>query len=94
MSGNVTEAIQFSNISASPASFTLRGGRYCAAVAATFGGGSVQLQMLGPDLATWFNLGSAYTVAGSQNFDLPAGQYRWVIVTATAVYLVVANVPV
>lgn len=83
----------FSNISATTAAFALLGGKYCCAVTATFSGGSVQLQMLAVDGATWFNLGAAFTVAGSQNFDLPAGQYRFVITTATAVYAVVANVP-
>lgn len=93
MSANVGEANLQSNISATTGSFTLRGGKYCAAVAATFGGGSIQLQMLGPDLSTWFNLGAPFTVAGSQNFDLPPGQYRWVVTTSTAVYAVIANVP-
>lgn len=89
----------FSNISATTAAFRLQGGRYVMTVIATFGGGNVQLQMLGPDASTYvapFNIaGSAnnLTANGSQTLDLPPGQYKFVVATATAVYANLAAIP-
>ena len=86
---------EFSNIAATTAAFTLNGGYYMVAAVATFGGGSVELQMLGPDQSTWLSaptalkLSAAGTIAGY----LPPGQYRFAIATATAVYCSVAGVP-
>jgi hypothetical protein len=86
---------EFSNISATTAAFTLNGGYYMVAAVATFGGGNVELQMLGPDQSTWLSaptalkLSAAGTIAGY----LPPGQYRFAIATATAVYCSVAGVP-
>jgi hypothetical protein len=39
---------EFSNIAANTATFVLKGGVYAIAAVATFGGGSVELQALGP----------------------------------------------
>ena len=86
---------EFSNISATTAAFTLNGGYYMVAAVATFGGGNVELQMLGPDQSTWLSaptalkLSAAGTIAGY----LPPGQYKFTIATATAVYCSVAGVP-
>jgi hypothetical protein len=86
---------EFSNIAATTAAFTLNGGYYMVAAVATFGGGNVELQMLGPDQSTWLSaptalkLSAAGTIAGY----LPPGQYRFTIATATAVYCSVAGVP-
>ena len=86
---------EFSNIAATTAAFTLNGGYYMVAAVATFGGGNVELQMLGPDQSTWLSaptalkLSAAGTIAGY----LPPGQYRFTIATATAVYASVAGVP-
>jgi hypothetical protein len=88
-----TQAIQFSNIAATTAAFTLKGGKYGLAVTATFGGGNVQLQTLATDGSTWIGVGTAVTAAGFSNFDLPPGQYRLAITTATAVYAALVNVP-
>lgn len=57
------------------------GGDYCFAVAGTFGGTSVGIQMLGPDGATWISLSDsigtiALTVGGARIVSLPAGSYR------------------
>lgn len=90
-----TEAVSFSNISASTAPFALRGGKYGVATLATFGGGSVKLQALGPDGSTYLSLSSAsdFTAAGGAVVDLPPGQYRFTIATATAVYASVCRIP-
>jgi hypothetical protein len=86
----------FSNIAATTAAFALKGGYYMVAVVATFGGGNVELQMLGPDQSTFLSaptalkLSAAGTIAGY----LPPGQYKFVVTTATAVYCSVAGVPI
>jgi hypothetical protein len=87
---------EFSNISAPTAAFTLKGGYYFLACVATFGGGNVELQVLGPDQSTYLSaptalkLSAAGTIAGY----LPPGQYRFLITTATGVYCSVTGVPV
>jgi hypothetical protein len=101
----VTTAVDsktFSNISATTAAFTLKGGYYVVAAVATFGGGNVELQALGPDQSTWLSMPAALPVgaalklsaAGMIEGYLPPGQYRFTITTATAVYCSVMGVPV
>lgn len=84
---------QFSNISATPAAFVLLGGEYGMMVSATFGGGSVTLQGLSLDGATWVTVLPAFTANGYSYLDLPPGQYRVLIATATAVYISVSRIP-
>lgn len=97
---NVTDGIQFTGISASTAPFRLKGGRYVLAATATFGGGSIAVQMLMHDGATWVTplniAGSANTLtaAGTQVVDLPPGQYKIVIVTASAVTVSLSSIPI
>lgn len=95
MSTAVDEKI-FSNISATTAAFYLKGGYYMVAAIATFGGGNVELQTLGPDGSTWLSAPTALklTAAGTIAGYLPPGQYRFTITTATAVYCSVAGVPI
>ena len=87
------DGASFSNISATTAAFTLDGGKYGLDVTATFGGGSVQLQKLAADGATWANVGAAITANGVQTADVPAGSYRVAIATATAVYVNLRRIP-
>lgn len=89
---SASESRQFSNISATTAAFSLIGGKYGLNVSATFGGGNVQLQTLSLDGSTWINVGSSITTAGLTTFDLPSGQYRLAITTATAVYAALAKI--
>ncbi len=88
------DGVSFSNIAATTAAFALKGGRYGVAVVATFTAGSVKLQTLGPDGATWLSVASAtdFTVAGYGTVDLPPGQYRFTIATATAVYASIVGI--
>lgn len=85
----------FSNVSASTAQFTLRGGKYGVDATATFGGGSVKLQKLLGDASTFQSVSTAtdFTAAGYAVIDLPPGQYRFTIATATAVYAAVTRIP-
>lgn len=84
-----------SNIDASTAAFALRGGKYAVCVEATFGGGSVKLQVLGPIGSTYFSVasGTDFTAAGFATVDLPAGMYRLTIATATAAYANITRIP-
>lgn len=90
---NTVENKSFSNISASTASFTLRGGNYGVTCHATWGGGNVVLQRLSPDGASYVNVITAFTADGYGNNNLPSGTYRLAVTTATGVYCdVVATV--
>lgn len=88
-----TESHQFANISATTSAFGLYGGKYGLTAAATWGGGNVQLQTLADDSSTWLNVGSSITANGFTTFDLPPGQYRFAVTTATAVYLAISTIP-
>lgn len=79
-----------------PGPVELKGGRYGVLCQATFGGGSVKLQVQLPDgtfvsvvAATDFTANSTAMVT----VDLPPGQYKAVVTTATGVKLVIARVP-
>lgn len=89
---NKIEVFSFSNISATPASFILRGGNYGLTVSATFGGGNVALQRLSPDGSTYVTVITALTAAGYASANLPNGTYRLLITTATAVYADVVSI--
>jgi hypothetical protein len=89
---NTDEVKTFSNISATPTAFVLRGGQYAVTVHATFGGGSVTLQRLAPDNATYVTCLTAFTADGYATVNLPSGTYKLTIATATAVYCDVVSV--
>jgi hypothetical protein len=89
---NKVEQVTFTNISATTAAFTLRGGQYAITVHATFGGGNVALQRLAADAATWVNVITALTADGYATVNLPGGSYRVAITTATGVYVDVTSV--
>jgi len=91
---NSVEKVEFSNISASTAAFTLRGGNYGITAKATWGGGSLKLQRLSLDNSTYVDvLSSSFTADGYQNLNLPSGTYKFVVATATALYVdIVATV--
>ena len=84
---------QFSNVSATPAAFVLLGGKYGIMVSATFSGGNVALQGLALDGATWVTVLPAFTTNGYGYLELPPGEYRVQITTATAVYVSVSRIP-
>jgi hypothetical protein len=81
---------------ASSESFRLEGGKYAIAANATFGGGSIKLQVLLPDLATYLSVAAAtdFTAAGFAVVDLPRGTYKFVVATATVCIVSVTSVPV
>lgn len=85
----------FQNIAATTSAFELKGGQYLVTAVATFSGGSVKLQILGPDGTTWIDAAAAtsFTAAGAGTAYLPNAQYRIAIATATAVYVGINRVP-
>lgn len=71
----------------------IAGGHYAFMAEATFGGGSVKLQIKLPQ-GTYFDVASgSLSAAGYANFFLPPGTYRAVATTATAVYARLARIP-
>tara|TARA_R110000868_G_scaffold24342_2_gene96277 strand:+ start:5591 stop:5881 length:291 start_codon:yes stop_codon:yes gene_type:complete len=90
-----TDAKSFPNISADTGAFTLQGGTYAIVGSASWGGGTVKLQALSLDGATWIDIPNASLTANGflSPLYLPAGQYQFDVATATAVYISVVNVP-
>lgn len=76
-----------SNASATSSASKWPGGKGVFAVKATFGGGSVALQMRLPDGVTWFTpADGSLTADGAVIFELPPCDIRALVTTATAVY--------
>ncbi len=83
------------NEAATSAAMHWPGGKGNFVVVAAFGGGSVALQYLASDNATWItHTDSSLTAAGMFNFELPPGQIRALVTTATAVYAIAARIPI
>jgi drug/metabolite transporter superfamily protein YnfA len=93
---NPVDSVSYSNISATTAAFTLPGGYYMVAAVATWGGGNVELQALGPDQSTWLSLPTPLklTANGIIAGYVSPGQYRFAITTATGVYCSASGVPI
>ena len=73
--------------------FTLTGGLYAIETLAT-GAGSITLQRLGPDGATWGAAATAITTTSNfSTAQLPPGQYRWLTSGFTAIYATVQRIP-
>ena len=79
-------ATLLSNASATGSAVQWGGGTGVMCVVATWGGGNVALQYMGPDEATWVAIGAALTANGILQFTLPPGRIRAAVVTATVVY--------
>jgi hypothetical protein len=84
--------------------FTVQGGLYQLDVIATFGGGDLYLEQLGPDQTTWLakyvaptsaptSPVNTITASGSYQASLPPGQYRLVFTTGSAGYFTLCRVP-
>lgn len=84
---------KFENIAATTAAFPLQGGRVQISAVATWGGGNVVLQQIGPDGSTWLPLHVAIEANGVATADVPPGQFRLAVTTATGVYASIASVP-
>jgi hypothetical protein len=88
------ESIQFSNVAATPAQFTLKGGNYALLTHATSYGTKLQLEALAFDGVTWLNVGSNVTADGYVAFaNLPPGTYRFEFGTVTGAYISLTRIP-
>jgi hypothetical protein len=82
-----------SNASATGSTMEWMGGKGIFIAEATWGGGTVKLQAQSPN-GTWIDVPSAsLTANGIVAFDLPRGQLRGNVTTATAVYAYAVAVP-
>jgi hypothetical protein len=90
---NAHDGKAFAGIAATTDAFTLRGGRHQFVVAANFGGGSVGVEALAADGATWVACADPLEANGVQVMDLAPGQYRVAVETATAVNAALVSVP-
>jgi hypothetical protein len=89
---NKVENVSYSDIAATPASFTLRGGCYGVIAKATWGGGSVTLQRLSIDGTTYVTVLTAFSADGYAPVNLPGGTYRFLVATATAIYVEIVSI--
>lgn len=83
-------------VAANSGTFHLEGGYYMmAASGVTWGGGSVEVQMLGPDGTTFLSLPTAMslTADGMIGAALPPGTYKFTVTAATGGNASVARVP-
>lgn len=81
----------FSNIAATTASFTVRGGLYGMSVHAG-AWGTVTLQRLAADGVTWVTVLTAFTADGYAPQYLISGTYQILIASATGVYVEVVSI--
>jgi hypothetical protein len=91
MAVTALDAQLFSNISTQTAAFRLKGGQYGVGIQANFGGQSIAFQILGPDGTNYVSICTA-TAASFQIINIPAGQFRFTVGTATSVYASVTGI--
>lgn len=91
---NIRDIQIFKNVSATQGPFTLHGGAYAVKVLATFGGGSVTLQVLADDGSTYVTCLTAFSANGYATVNLPSGTYQFLVTTATAVYVSIISIVV
>jgi hypothetical protein len=92
MAGSGADGIYINNGSAS-VNGALLGGNYGLLVSATFSGGSITLNGLALDGATYVAVLPAFTASGYAQVQLPPGQYQLAVATATAVYAALSRIP-
>jgi len=81
----------FSNISATTAAFSLRGGMYAITITGT-GWGTVTLQRLAFNGSTYVTAMTAFAADGLATQLLPPGTYKFAVATATAVYVDIVSI--
>lgn len=82
-----------SQTAANSPQFSLMGGAYAVDVVANFNSGTITLQRLGPDGATFITAATALSANGtSGSITLPAGTYQLLVASATALYVSVMRV--
>lgn len=74
--------------------FTLLGGAYVLDAVANFNSGTITLQRLGPDGATYITAATALSASGtSGSLALPPGKYKIAAASASALSVSVIRIP-
>lgn len=84
------------NASATGAAQYWASGKGVLSVVGTFGGATLQLQMLGPDGSTWINVATAsFTANGAIVVELPPSRLRMTVTggTPSALFASIQSVP-
>jgi hypothetical protein len=90
---NGIEIQSYSNISATTAPFSLRGGNYAVTVhAGSWSSGSVTLQRLAADGSTYVTCLTAFSADGYATVNLPSGTYKFTVASATGIYVDITGV--
>lgn len=89
-----SESVNFQNISATPATFELKGGAYVLDAVGNFNSGTVTLQRLGPDGSTFITAATALSAVGtSGSLALPPGIYQILVASGTGLSVSVIRIP-
>lgn len=89
------KATLLSNASATGSAVEWKGGKTLVTAEATWGGGTVKLQVSTPN-GTYVDMTSpavSFTANGAIVVDLPPGLYKGNVATATAVYMYLISIP-
>lgn len=89
------EGFSYSSLgTANSDNFKLQGGAYVMDAIATWSSGSLTLQRLGPDGATFITAATALSADGTTgSIALPPGTYRISATTATGIWASIARIP-
>lgn len=89
------ESYTFSSPTAADSpNFSLLGGAYVLDAVANFNSGTITLQRLGPDGATFITAATALSANGtSGSIALPPGVYKYAVASATALSVSVIRIP-
>ena len=90
---NNRDYVSFSNIAATPADFTLIGGRYAITINGTFGT-SITLKRKSIDGSTYVTVVTAFTANGFAITDLPGGTYQLTVSSVTGIYAEIESIAV
>lgn len=90
---NNRESVVFSNISATPADFDLKGGRYGITIVGTFGT-SITLKRKSIDGSTYVTVITAFIANGFAISDLPSGTYQLTVSSVTGIYAEIVSIAV
>lgn len=90
---NNRDYVSFSNIAATPADFTLQGGRYALTIVGAFGT-SITLKRKSIDGSTYVTAVAAFTANGFVITDLPSGTYQLTVVSVTGIYAEIESIAV
>lgn len=72
------------NASATGDALAVGGGTYVVSADGTFGGATLQLQLLSPDASSWLSVaGATFTAEGALVVDLPPGSIRMTVTGGT-----------